>query len=104
MRNENVQLKILKKNHRVFDKNTKYMRNKVDVRFVTDAKKYQELMSKSCFFPQKIFSRNLVIVRKIKEVSTLHVIIMSRTSFRVNPNFVVCLNVKELLARRWRYI
>ena len=38
MRNENVQLKILKKNHRVFDKNTKYLRNKLDVRFVTDAK------------------------------------------------------------------
>lgn len=53
MRNENVQLKILKKNHRVFDKNTKYLRNKLDVRFVTDAKKYQELMSKSCFFSTK---------------------------------------------------
>ena len=50
MRNENVQLKILKKNHRVLDKNTKYLRNKVDVRIVTDAKKYPELMSKSCFF------------------------------------------------------
>ena len=93
MRNENVQLKILKKNHRVFDKNTKYLRNKLDVRFVTDAKNLNHV-----FFSQKIFSRNLVIVRKIKEVSTLHVIIMSRTSFRVNPNFVVCLNVKELLA------
>ena len=53
MRNENVQLKILKKNHRVFDKNTKYLRNKLDVRFVTDAKKYQELMSKSSFFFHK---------------------------------------------------
>ena len=29
----------------------------------------------------------------------LHVIIMSRTSFRVNPHSTVCLNVKELLAR-----
>ena len=29
----------------------------------------------------------------------LYVIIMSRTSFRVNPHSIVCLNVKELLAR-----
>ena len=29
----------------------------------------------------------------------LHVIIMSRTSFRVNPHSIVCVNVKELLAR-----
>ena len=28
-----------------------------------------------------------------------YVIIMSRTSFRVNPNSIVCLNVKDLLAR-----
>ena len=28
----------------------------------------------------------------------MHVIIMSRTSFRVNPNSIVRLNVKELLA------
>ena len=29
---------------------------------------------------------------------------MSRTSFRVNPDSLVCLNVKELLARSRRYI
>ena len=29
----------------------------------------------------------------------LYVIIKSRTSFRVNPRFIVCLNVKKLLAR-----
>ena len=34
----------------------------------------------------------------------LYVIIMSRTSFRVNPHSIVCLNVKELLARSRRYI
>ena len=32
--------------------------------------------------------------------SWLYVIIMSRTSFRVNPHSIFCLNVKELLA--WR--
>ena len=34
----------------------------------------------------------------------LYVIIMSRTSFRVNPNFIICLNVKELLARSRHHI
>ena len=28
----------------------------------------------------------------------LHVIIMSRTSFRMNPHSIVCLNIKELHA------
>ena len=31
-------------------------------------------------------------------------IVMSRTSFRVNPHSIVCLNVKELLARSRRHI
>ena len=34
----------------------------------------------------------------------LYVIIMSRTSFRVNLHSIVCLNVKELLARSRSYI
>ena len=34
----------------------------------------------------------------------LYVIIMSRTSFRVNPHSIVCLNVKILLARSRRRI
>ena len=34
----------------------------------------------------------------------LYVIIMPRTSFRVNLHSVVCLNVKELLARSRRHI
>ena len=34
----------------------------------------------------------------------LHVIIMSRTSFRVNLHSIVCLNAKELLARSRRHI
>ena len=34
----------------------------------------------------------------------LNVLIMSRTSFRVNPQSIVCLNVKELLARSRRHI
>ena len=34
----------------------------------------------------------------------LCLIIMSRTSFRVNPHSIVCLNVKERLAQSWRHI
>ena len=34
----------------------------------------------------------------------LYVIIMLRTSFRVNPHFLHCLNVKELLAQNRRFI
>ena len=34
----------------------------------------------------------------------LYVIIMSRTSFRVNPHSIVCLNVKELLTRGRHHI
>ena len=39
------------------------------------------------------------IIRQLyKKVFWLAVIIMSRTSFRVNLHFIVCLNIKELLA------
>ena len=34
----------------------------------------------------------------------LYVIIMSRTSFRVNPHYIVCLNVMEVLAESRRHI
>ena len=34
----------------------------------------------------------------------MYVIIMSHTSFRVNPHSTVCLNVKELLARSRHHI
>ena len=36
--------------------------------------------------------------------SRLYLIIMSRRSFRVNPHSIVCLNVKEVLARSRRHI
>ena len=34
----------------------------------------------------------------------LYVIIMSHTSFRVNPHSVICLNIKELLAEIRRHM
>ena len=39
-----------------------------------------------------------------KQKSKLYVIIMSRTSFTVNSQSIVCLNFKELLARSRRHI
>ena len=41
---------------------------------------------------------------KLNNKEKLYVIIMSRTSFRVNPHSIVCLNVKELLPRSRRHI
>ena len=43
------------------------------------------------------------MIRQYKTV-WLHVIIMSRTSFRVNPHSIVCLNVRELVAQSRRHI
>ena len=40
------------------------------------------------------------LIKKIK----LHVIIIPCTSFRVNPHSILCLNVKELLARSRHHI
>ena len=48
--------------------------------------------------PWKCFSGNIPIL------GWLSVIIMSRTSFRVNLQSIVCLNVKELLVRSRCYI
>ena len=42
--------------------------------------------------------------KKYTKIHWLYVIILSRTSFRVNPDSIVCLNVKELLARSRRHI
>ena len=36
---------------------------------------------------------------KVNTFTQLYVVIMSRTSFRVNPHSIVCLNVREVLAR-----
>ena len=38
------------------------------------------------------------------KIALLYVVIMSRTSFRVNPHSIVCLNVKELLSRSRSHI
>ena len=43
-------------------------------------------------------------MKLLRTASKLYVIIMQHTSFRVNPHYIVCLNVKELLARSRRHI
>ena len=53
--------------------------------------------------------RFLCVDNKIKNIfklgiSWLYVIIVSSTSFRVNPHSIVCLNVTELLARSRHHI
>ena len=54
------------------------------------------------FFPVTIFFDYFFFLTII--FTCLYVIIMSRTSFKVNLYSIVCLNVKELLARSRRYI
>ena len=52
----------------------------------------------------QIWCHIFFLLKYIKVFQWLYVIIMSRTSFRMNLHSVVCLNVKELLARLRRYI
>lgn len=53
-------------NHSVFGKTMKTVRNRVDARFVNNAKKYQELAYRKSFVPRKIFSKNVILVSKTK--------------------------------------
>ena len=48
------------------------LRNRVDVRLVTDNKKLTKLTSKPTYVSSKIFNENLVAVHKIKESITLN--------------------------------
>lgn len=50
----------------------KNLRNRVNIRLVTNAKDYQKLVSTPIFVSQKIFDKNLVTAHKIKEVLTLN--------------------------------
>ena len=78
--------------------------------------KIKYFLNKSCFgltYVWLSFSKKETFIIYSKEPLTyfwkatlkvLYVIILSRTSFRVNLQSIVCLNVKELLARRRRHI
>ena len=59
-------------NNSVFGKTMENLRNRVDVRLVTDNKKLTKLTSKPTYVSSKIFNENLVAVHKIKESITLN--------------------------------
>ena len=46
----------------------------------------------------------MMLLYKVKCYKWLYLIIMSCTSFKVNPHTIVCLNVKQLLAQSRRHI
>ena len=48
------------------------VRNRIDVRLNTNAKDYKKLVSRSSFVSQKIFNKDLVAIRKIKEILTFN--------------------------------
>ena len=50
------------------------------------------------------YTWNIIFIFWANDLNYLYVIIMWRTSFRVNPHFIVCLNFKELLARSRHHI
>ena len=50
----------------------KELRKSADVRLLKNSKEKQKLVSKLPFVFQKLFSKNLVTVQKIKEVLTLN--------------------------------
>ena len=59
-------------NDSVFGKTMENLRNRVDVRLVTDEKKLDKLISKPTYVSGKIFNENLMVVHKIKEALTLN--------------------------------
>ena len=59
-------------NNSVFGKTMENIRKRVDVRLVTDKKKFLKLTSKPTYVSSKIFNESLVAVHKIKETLTLN--------------------------------
>ena len=59
-------------NNSVFGKTMENLRNRVDVRLITDEKKLVKWASRPTFVSSKIFNENLVAVHKVKEVLKLN--------------------------------
>ena len=59
-------------NNSVFGKTMENLRKRVDIRLVTDNKKFIKMVSKPTYVSSKIFNDNLVAVHKIKETLTLN--------------------------------
>ena len=58
-------------NNVVYDKNMKNLRNRIDVKLVSNKKNYLKWTSKSSYMPRKIFDINLVAIRKSKVILML---------------------------------
>ena len=54
-------------NNAIFGKSCENLRKRVDVRLITDEKKFLKLTSRPSFVSSKIFNENLVAVQKVKE-------------------------------------
>ena len=59
-------------NNSVFGKTMENLRKIINVELINDAKVYIKCVSKPNFISQKIFSKNFVVVQKIKSVLTLN--------------------------------
>ena len=58
-----------------FGKTIENLRKRINVELINNAKDYVKCVSRSNFISQKIFSKNLVSVHKIKPVFTLNKLI-----------------------------
>ena len=56
----------------VFGKTMENLRKRINVRLINNARDYAKCVSKPTFVSQKIFSKNLVAVYKIKPVLVLN--------------------------------
>ena len=56
----------------VFGKTMENLRKRINVRLINNAKDYVKCVSKPTFVSQKIFSKNLLVVHKIKSVLVLN--------------------------------
>ena len=59
-------------NNSVFGKTMENLRKRISVELVNNAKDYAKCISKRSFISQKIFSKNVVAIHKIKSVLTLN--------------------------------
>ena len=59
-------------NNNIYGKCMKNLRKRVSVELVNNAKNYVKCVSRPNFTSQKIFSKNLVVIHKIKPVLTLN--------------------------------
>ena len=77
-------------NNSVFGKTIKNLKNKVNVKLVTDDRKFQKLLPHQVFFSQKTFNEYLVAVCKIREVLILNNSVYVRTCILDLSKILMC--------------